>query len=89
MNIENESIHVTTQAISAPFEFVWSRLTDPLQFPKYYPNWVTEIVSSEREVFLGKNQGSEEFSIRPVLNRDTGTIDFEVTVPGEASELSR
>ena len=89
MNVESDSIHVTTQAFAAPFEFVWPRLTNPLNFPRYYPHWITEIAPSDREEFLGKDEMGDEFSIRPVLNRDTGAIDFEVTVPGEAPELSR
>ncbi len=73
-------VHVSTVHFRIPFDLLWSRLTAPLQFPRLYPNWPSQV---DREDDLGSWASALE------ATRSASSRDWIETVPYPLREPRR
>ncbi|WP_254545326.1 hypothetical protein [Halomarina pelagica] len=81
--------HTSSVFFAAPFDAVWSRVTDPEAFPTLYPDWASAVERAGRGAFRGTDPTGDEFTVYPHLDREFGIADLEVVDEGGASEFFR
>lgn len=81
---ETPNHHVTKISIEKPYAEVWAWVSQPMNFPKLYPNWVKDITElSENNYEVTMPEGYKH-TMESKINKETGSIDFDVN-PGEVS----
>lgn len=82
--------YITKVVINKPYEYVWSKISDPLNYPSLYPGWIkkVELVSSDHYRIRFPHM-DEAFSMKRLINKDAGLIDLHIFLPGkEEPEVS-
>ncbi|MDP8961608.1 MAG: hypothetical protein M3N32_08345 [Actinomycetota bacterium] len=59
----SRDVHVSTVHFRIPFDLLWSRLTDPLRFPRLYPNWAATVDCEDDLSYLGDGPDEHAFRI--------------------------
>ncbi|MEW6608161.1 MAG: hypothetical protein AB1414_12080 [bacterium] len=86
-----DDTHVTKAIILKPYNEVWAWLSEPNNYAKLYPKWVSKIERLERDKYLITSPHmSKTYKIRRVLNEEGGSIDIEINLPNTSEpEISR
>ena len=64
--------------IAKPAGVVWERLSDPLNYPVIYPNWVKTAAYSHDNVFRIEDQFGGVYNIELLKNKEFGAIDLRI-----------
>jgi hypothetical protein len=82
--------HLSSVRFRLPFDVVWDKLTNPLEFPGLYPAWTARVEpAGSPGAYSGVGPAGDRFTIRPILSREHGVIDFEVLDERGQVERSR
>lgn len=70
--------HITKSVIRKPYDIVWSQLSNPLNYPSLYPNWVKSVKIINENRFWIDDQFGSGYEIKITLNKEFSVIDIEI-----------
>jgi hypothetical protein len=81
--------HISALMFDVPFNTLWERLSNPLNFPELYPSWTIRVERKNDREFNGIAPEGDSFTITPYVNREQGVIDFKIVDRAGHEEWSR
>ena len=73
-----DNTYTTKVVIDKPFDVVWSWVSDPLKYPKIYPNWVKTITKKSEQNYQVDDQFGGSYDIELIANKDYGIVDLQI-----------
>lgn len=70
--------HVSKIIINRPYDVVWSKISNPLNYVELYPNWIKTIKKTGENNYHVEDQFCASYSITVVLNKEFGVIDLHI-----------